>query len=532
VTVILERWIRIWNSQNEQVYAQFLQLLHQLNVLKTEETVSKFFKTATELCVDACLKSQQRAQQQQQAQQPGAPDIAPTALNYTVIDALSRLFLLLVRLADKDPADVTGRVNLLSRILGAVGTALLEDHEVKRTNKQNFDQRPYHRLLANLLSDLGVPEPKQEPNPALLPVLSTFAQTLSALQPSVAPGFAFAWLELVSHRCFMPNVLLMKDGKGWPLMHRLPISLLAFLQPFLKTVQLTDAIRKLFKGTLRMLLVLLHDFPEFLCEYHLTFCDYIPPTCVQLRNLVLSAFPRAMRLPDPFTPNLKVDLLPEINQSPRIRTDYTAELNERGIRQRLDAFLTSRQPANFLQQLPSVLMTGPNGSYNLPLMTSLVVYVGANAIMQLQTKQALQTSAAMDVYQYLVRTLDPEGRYHLLNAIANQLRYPNNHTHYFSCVMLFLFAEAGDDTIKEQITRVLLERLIVHRPHPVSFRGDGCPYVLPACSLTLRCFRVCACVMFLTVGPVDHVHRAHQEPSLRVLEAAVHSLRPGDRARV
>ena len=28
--------------------------------------------------------------------------------------------------------------------------------------------------------------------------------------------------------------------------------------------------------------------------------------------------------------------------------------------------------------------------------------------------------------------LDPEGRYLFLNAIANQLRYPNNHTYYFS----------------------------------------------------------------------------------------------------
>ena len=36
-----------------------------------------------------------------------------------------------------------------------------------------------------------------------------------------------------------------------------------------------------------------------------------------MRNLILSAFPRNMRLPDPFTPNLKVDLLPEINQSPK-----------------------------------------------------------------------------------------------------------------------------------------------------------------------------------------------------------------------
>jgi hypothetical protein len=44
-----------------------------------------------------------------------------------------------------------------------------------------------------------------------------------------------------------------------------------------------------------------------------------------------------MRLPDPFTPNLKVDLLPEILQTPRIRTDYLTALSERGLRQRLDS---------------------------------------------------------------------------------------------------------------------------------------------------------------------------------------------------
>lgn len=58
------------------------------------------------------------------------------------------------------------------------------------------------------------------------------------------------------------------------------------------------------------------------------------------------------------------------------------------------------------------------------------------------------------------------GRYLFLNAIANQLRYPNSYTHYFSCALLYLFAESNTEAIQEQITRVLLERLIVNRPHP------------------------------------------------------------------
>jgi len=101
-----------------------------------------------------------------------------------------------------------------------------------------------------------------------------------------------------------------------------------------------------------------------------------------------------------------------------------------------------------------------------------VLHVGAHAIATLQSSSpqgpgaGLSHSAPMDVFQQLTNDLPPEGRYLFLNSIANQLRYPNNHTHYFSCVLLFLFFESHDEQVQEQITRVLVERLIVHRPHP------------------------------------------------------------------
>lgn len=76
------------------------------------------------------------------------------------------------------------------------------------------------------------------------------------------------------------------------------------------------------------------------------------------------------------------------------------------------------------------------------------------AIQQLQTRtphaQANQTGpfvylvgAALDIFQTLIGDLDTEGRYLFLNAIANQLRYPNTHTHYFSFIVLYLFAESN-----------------------------------------------------------------------------------------
>lgn len=464
VMLLLERWLRVWNTSNDQIFSQYLQLMHQYGVLKTEEAADKFFRISTELCVEACLKTAQTPSQGQ-GETPSAG-----ALQYPVIDALSKLFLLLVRLADKEGGDMTVRVNLLSRILSAIGRTIIDDHDTKKVSKVLFDQRPYYRLLSNLSQDMSVPDPKSEPNPAMIPILTSYCQVYLALQPTVLPGFAFSWLQLISHRTFMPHLLLMKNQKCWPYIHRLIIALLLFLQPFLKNVQLNDSIRRLYKGTLRVLLVLLHDFPEFLCDFHLSFCDVIPPSCVQLRNLILSAFPRTMRLPDPFTPNLKVDLLPEINQPPRILTDYLAPLAERGIRQRIDSFMATKQPSDVPSSLVSVINSAqPNGTVamSLPLLTSVVVYVGSQAVLQLQSKSPIQSSPAIELFKYLVSSFDAEGRYNLFNVMANQLRYPNSHTHYFSCVLLLLFGDSDNEFVQEQITRVLLERLIVHRPHPV-----------------------------------------------------------------
>ena len=58
------------------------------------------------------------------------------------------------------------------------------------------------------------------------------------------------------------------------------------------------------------------------------------------------------------------------------------------------------------------------------------------------------------------------GQHHLLSAIVLHLRYPNAHTYWFHSLMLHLFVEIKTGSFQEIVTRVLLERFIVHRPHP------------------------------------------------------------------
>ena len=67
------------------------------------------------------------------------------------------------------------------------------------------------------------------------------------LQPLRVPGFAFAWLDLISHRNLMPKLLLAPSHKGWPNFQRLLLALLRFLEPYLRNAELTDAVRLLYK---------------------------------------------------------------------------------------------------------------------------------------------------------------------------------------------------------------------------------------------------------------------------------------------
>ena len=71
--------------------------------------------------------------------------------------------------------------------------------------------------------------------------------TALLLQPLRVPGFAFAWLELISHRSFMPKLLLAPGHKGWSHFQRLLVALLRFLEPYLRNAELTDAVRLLYK---------------------------------------------------------------------------------------------------------------------------------------------------------------------------------------------------------------------------------------------------------------------------------------------
>ncbi|XP_019058124.1 PREDICTED: CCR4-NOT transcription complex subunit 1 isoform X2 [Tarenaya hassleriana] len=466
VSLLFENWYKICElpGANDAACTRYVIQLHQSGLLKGDDLTESFFRILTDLSVAHCISSEVISSAVLQTPQQSQ------GLSFLAIDIYAKLvFSILKNFPDQESS---GKFFLLSKILAVTVRHIQKNAEEKKTS---FNPRPYFRLFINWLLDFCSLDPATDGSS--FQILTAFANAFHALQPFKVPAFSFAWLELVSHRSFMPKLLTVNNQKGWPYVQRLLVDLLQFLEPFLRNAELGGPVHVLYKGTLRVLLVLLHDFPEFLCDYHFTFCDVIPPSCIQMRNIILSSFPRNMRLPDPSTPNLKIDLLPEIVDPPRILSEVDAALKAKQMKNDVDEYLMMR-PLNspFLNELkervllPITEASSAGTRYNVPLINSLVLYVGMQAIQQLQAgasqAQSNANVAALQIFKYLSSELDAEGRYLFLNAIANQLRYPNNHTHYFSFIMLYLFHESDEEIIQEQITRVLLERLIVNRPHP------------------------------------------------------------------
>lgn len=193
-------------------------------------------------------------------------------------------------------------------------------------------------------------------------------------------------------------------------------ALLKFLGPLLNGQQeLPLATKMFYRGTLRVLVILLHDFPEFLCSNYIIFAQAIPNSCVQLRNLILSAFPRVMHLPDPFTPDLKLELLPESAEEPVFDQSYFDILNENNFKSKIDAFVEDKDEG-FYDSLEAQINLvqedqedkEDHESYNNDMLCAFVLYIGIKSS-QLKDVEISQTPAML-AYTYLLSKLKSEGK--------------------------------------------------------------------------------------------------------------------------
>jgi len=215
-------------------------------------------------------------------------------------------------------------------------------------------------------------------------ILFSLADLFKNLTPHKYPAFSFAWLELISHKQFLPHFLRQQaagqtsiqqigaqggalGGQQFPNLPSLQgtagnlgpadntyyqkrfkikeliINVFTFLKSNMIPGQpVPPAIQAYYHATLRVINVIRQDYPDFLSDFHFNFVNSMPDHCIQLRNLILYSYPANIQQPDPFLKHLKIDKLSEIKQNPRILSNYDNYLSLMNLREDLDNYTRTR----------------------------------------------------------------------------------------------------------------------------------------------------------------------------------------------
>ncbi|KAL0764632.1 hypothetical protein CaCOL14_012933 [Colletotrichum acutatum] len=463
---VFDEWIHLCNNPDgsENSSIMFVQQMQIRGVVKSKDDLFVFLRIATDMSVDRF---------EHFAHSTGTLTDA-----FLAVDALAKMINIFIRLhGEAQPTPTLSRAIYLDSVLAFV-TLVLNHHHVKRAD--HFNQRVFHRLLSVLLYEISSTA-EQLPESERSELFLKFAARLADLGPKYLPGFVFGWLSLLQHRAFLPAV--MKDRSGWAAFTRLLQLLLEHIGEQVKAVEPSNVAREIYRATLKLLVILQHDYSDYLAAHSHQLIASVPPHCKQLLNAILTANPATHpKMPDPSFPGLQADRVDGVRDSPESLDNSASILRDLGLLDVLDHALQNGPSEDTLAHITRAIVESQRSdtgfghvpiNANLRVVEAVTLHVGNYAVQQSTQKGTdVFNPASSDVatMSILLHELPPEARYYLITSIANQLRFPNAHTNYFSRILLEIFGQDMNDPeeteIRQQITRVLWERLIGYWPQP------------------------------------------------------------------
>lgn len=351
---------------------------------------------------------------------------------------------------------------------------VLDQHHSSKV--ETFNQNPFKRIFMALLNQFhkqfkmanttGEIDKLQRKND----ILVVFADIFKKISPLKYPAFAFAWLELISSPCFMPQMLSSNPEfniqEKWFKMHELFSELFGFLKENIyENSEDSTSLEKFFEGTMKTVAIVLHDYPEFLVHYSFQFINKLPLYRTgNLRNMILAAFPKTFRMPDP---KHDITQLPKDTQFTNydsinfLKQNVSSEDYDE-FKGYLDMFISTgdleciEKVCEYLEN--SQVIINDRKIINTGVVHATLLYL-AQDVNSISDVKKLEGSSISKKYEVMCDRLSTPVRDILLNAMFNELRLLSKTTVYFMNVLIDIFRNMDDETItSSQIVRILLER--------------------------------------------------------------------------
>jgi hypothetical protein len=375
---------------------------------------------------------------------------------------------------------------------------------------KNLDQRAYFRFLYNLIYLLNKNSNDEkifDSDYKKINYLYKICDFLKNISPANYPMFIMGWLELISCNIFISNFLepplntlnylhsKKKDKNDKYEKYEKYLSLLILLLNYLDS--LSDKIishynyiifiEKLYK----FFFLLTNSYPEFVSSYYyqlITCLSGDTTKFIQLKNIILSASPRNIPLPDieigisniqeeektedsnSTGDNTNTNNLFSTNKKPAtILYDTGVLLEKKGIKVSIDKYITEEKESHLVNLIKSLNNIEDEKEKNQIFNAIIIYWSQIKHKYYLSEKSIKSKEIIFKFYLYLLLKLNEDQRSLLINAILNSLRFPSLQTMSYSLLLQELFFEIKNDEIKEHMLNNLLQRLL-YKPYPWGIR--------------------------------------------------------------
>ena len=375
-------------------------------------------------------------------------------------------------------------------------------------SEKNINQRAYFRLIYNILFLLN-----KNPNDEnildseykKINYLYKISEFLKLNSPAYFPGFIMGWIEIISCNLFISNFLdtplhplhsKKKDKNEKYEKYEKYLSLLIDLLNYLDSLNdkiISDYnyvifIEKLYK----FFFLLSNSYPEFVSSYYyqlITSLSGETSNFIQLKNIILSASPRNIPIPDieyGISNNDEDDktedsnsnsennntinsnnnnLYSTIKKTANILFDTGVFLEKKELKALIDKYINEENESHLINLVKSLEKLEDEKEEN-QIFNAIVIYWSQSKHKHYLTEKCIKSKEIIyKFYYYLLHKLNGDQRNLLINAILNSLRFPCVQTMSYSLLLQELFFEIKIDEIKENILNNLLERLL-YKPLP------------------------------------------------------------------
>ena len=420
-------------------------------------------------------------------------------INFFYPENLSIFIYYIIFLNDEfNKNDKEQKIILFNNLLDIVISLLHQDYLIK---KVYFNQKKYYKFFINLISlisnksDINNKDNIQNNENLKMDYLITICDKLKLLSPMNYPGFAIAWLDLISCNYFIQNFLdtnLIKENSyKYEKYLSLLTEVLSYLN-ILKNQRINNYYFKVFLDKMyTFFYILSNTYSAFIASYSNILIPYLSLSSLpkdednnsflQLKNIILSATPLNIVsskdnnnhkdinknfykenffsikvYKENLVPNKIICLLFD-NNDDNIQNEEDMELNIL-----LDKYINEKADENSLEAILNYFDTIKDERQLINTYNGIMMYWCHKKQKHITENKIKSKKVFYNFYYFLLCNLDEIQKKYLIDSILNALRFPCSQAISYSILFQELFINLDNEDIEKQLMENILERMIYY----------------------------------------------------------------------